>query len=88
MSLLQVAKYTEAGGLEYDTVKTATERTREILESIDKQVTTQSLVSPCLLPLFPPAPPSSPEEPPLIPYKVAPSTPRLKYSPGFRPAPL
>ena len=35
-----MAKYTEAEAVEFETVRTATERTREILESIDKQVTT------------------------------------------------
>jgi len=39
--LEQVAKYTEQGGVEYETVKAATERTRDILESIDKQVAGQ-----------------------------------------------
>ena len=34
-----MAKYTEAEAVEFETVRTATERTREILESIDKQVT-------------------------------------------------
>lgn len=33
-----MAKYTEQGGGEYETVRTASERTRQILESIDKQV--------------------------------------------------
>ena len=33
-----MAKYTEAEAVEFETVRTATERTREILESIDKQV--------------------------------------------------
>ena len=35
-----MAKYTEAEAVEFETVRTATERTREILESIDKQVIT------------------------------------------------
>ena len=34
----QVAKYTDSEAMEFETVRTATERTREILESIDKQV--------------------------------------------------
>ena len=37
-SKTQVAKYTDSEAMEFETVRTATERTREILESIDKQV--------------------------------------------------
>ena len=33
-----MAKYTDLEAMEFETVRTATERTREILESIDKQV--------------------------------------------------
>merc|ERR1719186_1636365 len=39
--LEQVAKYTDSEAMEFETVRTATERTREILESIDKQVANQ-----------------------------------------------
>ena len=38
-----MAKYTEAEAVEFETVRTATERTREILESIDKQVITMMM---------------------------------------------
>ena len=40
-----MAKYTEAEAVEFETVRTATERTREILESIDKQVITMMMMS-------------------------------------------
>ncbi len=36
--IFKVAKYTDLEAMEFETVRTATERTREILESIDKQV--------------------------------------------------
>ena len=39
-----MAKYTDSEAMEFETVRTATERTREILESIDKQVISERLM--------------------------------------------